>query len=101
MATGLGDLSPEQHLVDAAYVDAEVLIHSREQFGISLVGPGRVDNSWQARTEGAYHRYCFTIDWEQKQVRCPQGNLSKVWKEGPDGTDGLNRICKKLIRGPL
>ena len=77
-------LPPEQHLVDAAYVDAEVLISSREQFGISLVGPGRVDISWQARTEGAYHRYCFAIDWEQKQVRCPQGNQSKVWQEGPD-----------------
>jgi transposase len=77
-------LPPEQHLVDAAYVDAEVLISSREQFGISLVGPGRVDISWQARTEGAYHRYCFAIDWEQKQMRCPQGNQSKVWQEGPD-----------------
>jgi len=77
-------LPPEQHLVDAAYVDAEVLISSREQFGISLVGPGRVDISWQARTEGAYHRYCFAIDWEQKQMRCPQGHQSKVWQEGPD-----------------
>jgi len=77
-------LSPQQHLVDSAYVDAEVLISSREQFGISLVGPGRVDVSWQARTEGAYHRYCFEIDWDQKQVRCPQGNQSKVWQEGPD-----------------
>jgi transposase len=77
-------LPPEQHLVDAAYVDAEVLISSRERFGISLVGPGRLDISWQARTEGAYHRYRFAIDWEQKQVRCPQGNQSKVWQEGPD-----------------
>ena len=77
-------LPPDQHLVDSAYVDAEVLISSREQFGISLVGPGRPDISWQARTEGAYHRYCFAIDWEQKRVRCPQGNQSKVWQDGSD-----------------
>ncbi len=77
-------LPPDQHLVDSAYVDAEVLISSREQFGISLVGPGRPDISWQARTEGAYHRYCFAIDWEQKRVRCPQGNQSKVWQNGSD-----------------
>jgi len=25
---------------------AEVLISSREQFGVSLVGPGRVHNTW-------------------------------------------------------
>ncbi len=74
-------LPPDQHLVDSAYVDADVLISSREQFGISLVGPGRPDVSWQARTEGAYHRYCFAIDWEQRQVRCPQG---KVWQDGLD-----------------
>ena len=55
-----------------------------EQFGISLVGPGRVDVSWQARMEGAYDRYRFAIDWEQKKVRCPQGNQSQVWREGPD-----------------
>ncbi len=77
-------LPPDQHLVDSAYVDAKVLISSREQFGISLVGPGRPDISWQARTEGAYHRYCFAIDWEQRQVRCPQGNQSKVWQDGSD-----------------
>ena len=77
-------LPPEQHMVDAAYVDAEGLSSSREQFCISLVGPGRVDVSWQARTEGAYHRYRFAIDWEQKKVRCPQGNQSQVWQEGPD-----------------
>ena len=54
-------LPPDQHLVDSAYVDAEVLISSREQFGISLVGPGRPDITWQARTEAAYHRYCFAL----------------------------------------
>ncbi len=77
-------LPPDQHLVDAAYIDAEVLISSQQQFGITLVGPGRVDNSWQARTEGAYDRYWFAIDWEQKRVRCPQGKQSQVWKDGAD-----------------
>ncbi len=78
------ELPPQQHLADAAYIDAEVLISSQEQFGIDLVGPGRVDVSWQARVEGAYDRYCFEIDWDRKQVRCPQGKQSSVWQEGPD-----------------
>jgi len=78
------ELPPQQHLVDAAYVDAEVLIRSQEQYGIDLVGPGRADVSWQARVEGAYDRYRFEIDWDRKQVLCPQGKLSSLWREGPD-----------------
>ncbi len=45
------DLPPNQHLVDSAYIDAELLISSREDFDITLVGPGRLDNSWQAKVE--------------------------------------------------
>jgi transposase len=33
-------LSPSEHLVDAAYVDAELLVRSREELGIALIGPG-------------------------------------------------------------
>lgn len=78
------ELPPQQHLVDAAYVDAEVLISSQEQCGIDLVGPGRADVSWQARLEGAYDRYRFEIDWDRKQALCPQGKRSRLWREGPD-----------------
>jgi hypothetical protein len=77
-------LPPDQHLVDSAYIDAELLISSREQFDITLVGPGRLDNSWQAKVKGACDRYCFEIDWDGKQARCPQGKLSKFWRELAD-----------------
>ncbi len=77
-------LPPGQHLVDSAYIDAELLINSRQDFNISLVGPGRLDNSWQAKVEGAYDRYCFEIDWDRKQVRCPQGKHSVTWQEKSD-----------------
>lgn len=77
-------LPPGQHLVDSAYIDAELLISSREQFDITLVGPGVLDNSWQAKVEGAYDRYRFEIDWDQKGVRCPQGKRSARWRELSD-----------------
>lgn len=77
-------LPPYEHLVDSAYIDAELLISSQERFDITLVGPGRLDNSWQARVEGAYHRYCFDIDWDKKQARCPQGKVSKFWRDLAD-----------------
>jgi transposase len=77
-------LPPAQHLVDSAYIDAELLTSSRTQFEISLVGPGRRDNSWQAKVEGGYDRYRFKIDWDQRSVRCPQGKTSVSWEELTD-----------------
>ena len=86
------DLPPNQHLVDSAYIDAELLISSREDFDITLVGPGRPDISWQAKVEGAYHRYRFEIDWENKQVVCPQGKQSVIWRELSDRYGPYNQV---------
>ena len=55
-------LPPDEHLVDAAYVDAELLVSSRQEHGIDLVGPPRADASWQAKVEGAYDAGHFTVD---------------------------------------
>jgi hypothetical protein len=46
-------LLPEQQLVDAGYISAKRILHSRENHGIDLMGPVQVDPSWQARTPGA------------------------------------------------
>ncbi|MGP1386470.1 MAG: transposase [Thainema sp.] len=37
-----------------------------------MVGPARLDTSWQTRTEGAFNLNHFEIDWENEQVTCPQ-----------------------------
>ncbi len=72
-------LAPSEHLVDAAYVDAGLLVRSREELGIALVGPSRPDASWQAKAGGGYGLDRFEIDWEREQARCPQGRLSSAW----------------------
>ena len=72
-------LQPAEHYVDAAYVDA-LLLASEQNKGIETVGPARVDPSWQNRTEGAYSVDQFEIDWENEQVTCPQGKVSRQWK---------------------
>jgi IS5 family transposase len=77
---GLG-LPPGEHLADAGFVAAELLVRSRQEHGIRLVGPPRLDVSWQNRTAGAYGVEDFAIDWERKQVRCPQGKPSARWYE--------------------
>jgi transposase len=72
-------LAPSEHLVDAAYVDAGLLVRSREELGIALVGPPRSDASWQAKLGDGYGLERFQVDWERERVRCPQGRLSSAW----------------------
>jgi transposase len=81
------DLAPREHFVDAAYISAELLVHSRDEHGITLRGPTRPRQGWQQQVAGAYTLEQFTVDWEQQQVYCPQGKRSGSWQEhvSPDG----------------
>jgi transposase len=72
-------LTPGQHLVDAAYVDAELLVRGRKELGIELLGPPRPNPSWQGKVEGGHTIDRFDIDWDEQRVRCPQGKLSSAW----------------------
>jgi transposase len=77
-------LSPSEHLVDAAYVDAALLVRSREELGIDLLGPPRPNPTWQTKVEGGYSIDRFEVDWEREQVRCPQGKRSAAWSPQRD-----------------
>jgi transposase len=78
------ELAPQEHFVDAAYMSADLLVASRDDHGITLRGPTRPSQGWQAHTEGAYALHQFTVDWEQRQAHCPQGKVSTVWREYSD-----------------
>jgi transposase len=78
------DLAPQEHCVDGAYISADVLVASRDTHDITLRGPTRPIQGWQAHTDGAYDLSQFTVDWEQRQARCPQGKVSTVWREYVD-----------------
>ncbi len=77
-------LLPSQHLVDAGYVSAKRILHSRDIHAIDLIGPVHNDPSWQARTPGALDVSQFHIDWEHQRVTCPQGQQSSTWYLGQD-----------------
>jgi len=77
-------LPPEEHLVDAAYVSADLLVKSQQVYGIALIGPTRPDANWQSRVEGAYRSDDFILDWEQQRAVCPQGQVSISWKAHTD-----------------
>src|SRR6266849_3996514 len=78
------DLLPSQHLVDSGYVDAALLVASRRDFGIDLVGPPRGDQHWQAREQTGFSAEHFHIDWEQQRATCPEGRTSVSWSPAVD-----------------
>ena len=76
-------LAPSEHLVDSAYISAGHLVTARTQHGIDLVGPGRPNVSWQSRSGGdAFTLADFTVDWDSKVARCPEGKESGLWTSG-------------------
>src|SRR5438309_5065996 len=64
---------------------SELLVHSRDEQGIILRGPTRPSQGWQTQVDGAYTIDQFAVDWDQQQVRCPQGHLSVAWWEHGGG----------------
>lgn len=79
------ELLPGEHLVDTAYVDAELMLTSQTDYGIDLVGPVPPDPSWQAQAGQGFAVACFQIDWDSQTVTCPQGHPSKGWYPRQDG----------------
>jgi len=102
-------LAPSEHLVDSAYVSADHLIAARTQHGIDLVGPGRQNLSWQSRSGGeAFTLADFTVDWNRRVARCPEGKESTSWTDSAKGLSQNKRIsspafvvrwCSSIRRG--
>lgn len=70
---------PAEHYVDSGYPSADLLVSSRADHGIALVTPMLADTSPQARAGAGFARSAFAIDWEHRQVTCPQGQASTSW----------------------
>ena len=87
-------LLPGEHLADAAYIDAKLLVKVREEHAVELIGPPRRDASWQARTDGAFTAEAFDIDWDRRRVRCPQGHASNSWREYEDDARGAYVVAR-------
>jgi transposase len=102
------ELPPREHFVDAAYVSAELLVHSRDEQGITLRGPTRPSQGWQMQVAGAYTIEQFTVDWERQQVCCPQGKWAASWHERveQDGSPYIvaafrRQDCQACLARPL
>lgn len=90
-------LLPAEHFVDSGYVDAELLVQSQRDHGVSLEGPVRSLSTWAGRAGHGYDLPHFRIDWDRKEVTCPQGKTSVAWRVARDET-GAPRIHARFSR---
>jgi transposase len=78
---GRRGLLPREHIVDAGYTSAELMVSSQRDFGVTVLGPLREGNSPQSQTQDGYDRGAFSIDWDHQRVTCPQGVTNTIWSE--------------------
>ncbi|MBV9174515.1 MAG: IS1182 family transposase [Chloroflexi bacterium] len=80
------DRLPAEHLVDKGYTDSHVLVDSRREYGVSVIGPVADDPSWQAQAGSGFAKGDFIIDWDARTAICPSGKRSFSWLTNPDAT---------------
>jgi transposase len=70
---------PATHIVDTGYLDAELLVASQRNYGITLLGPTRAKYHWHAQAAQGFDASSFAIDWDRRQAQCPCGHRSASW----------------------
>ena len=76
---GSQNLLPSEHLVDAGYVNGELIVNSQIEYGVDLISPIPVDGQWQSKAGKGYGIANFEVDWKKEQLRCPKGKVSRKW----------------------
>jgi transposase len=73
-------LLPQEHLLDSGFISSHLLMTSKDK-EIELIGPVKDDYSWQAQANQGFAAVDFKVDWDKKQVICPQGKTNRIWKQ--------------------
>jgi hypothetical protein len=68
--------------VDGQDASAAMLDQAARQ-RITLIGPLKGNGSWQHRSRSGFAREAFTIDYDRRQVTCPNGKTSGDWLAPP------------------
>lgn len=77
------NLLSKEHFVDGGYLSVALKQQVAHEHGVGLVGPIRARSTRQSRKGTVFHREAFTINWDAKEVTCPQGNVSRRWSTPP------------------
>jgi transposase len=83
------NLLPSEHLVDKGYTDAKVLVASKREHNVEIIGPVAQDPSWQSRDKAGFDKSAFEIDWVAKVVTCPAGKQSISWLPKTNPASGV------------
>lgn len=78
-------LLPHEHLVDAGYTSAPVVLASWQHYGVRVIGPFGAGGNWQSGCADGFTLEQFEIDWTAKTARCPQNQTTTRWYEYRDG----------------
>jgi len=79
--------------VDTGFLDAALLVTSRQEYDVDLLGPTRLDYQWQAREQTGFTVADFQLDWTRQEAVCPQGHTSRNWTPAVDkGTNAVITI---------
>jgi len=70
---------PDEHFVDAGYINVQQVLSSQQERGIHLVGPVLPESSWQVREGKGFSVEHFRIDWSAQTATCPAGCRSAGW----------------------
>lgn len=75
-------LLPAEHLVDSGYTSLVHLEQAARDHQVTVSGPLRGNPTRQYRRNEGFARDDFHIDYDRRQVTCPQGQVSRGW-HGP------------------
>lgn len=75
-------LLPTEHLVDGGYTSLVHLEQAAREHQVTITGPLPVNSTRQHRKSDGFGRDDFHIDFDRRQVTCPQGETSAGW-HGP------------------
>ncbi|WP_262505841.1 transposase [Streptomyces sp. TRM68367] len=75
-------LLPTEHLVDSGYTSLVHLEQAARDHQVTVSGPLRGNPTRQHRRNEGFARDDFHIDYDRRQVTCPQGQVSRGW-HGP------------------
>lgn len=77
-------LLPRLHIVDTGYLDADLLVTSKREYAVEMLGPTRLDDQWQAQAGEGLDAGNFQIDWERERAICPAGHENLSWTPAVD-----------------
>ena len=74
-ALKMKNLLPADHFVDNNYVTSKLLVDSKKDYEVSLIGPIKA-----YRKAKGFSTDLFEIDWHNEVVTCPEGKRSIYWR---------------------